>query len=331
MGLFSYLCKECGHPLLWERAADKGINDWMCDVIGLGPRGEVVRGQFDGYGRVGGDGAGHLACLHYACWMVAGEPRFERYGTPSDSAPDQGWFFDDGAHDMIDPRIKEGREQRLEEGRAARVQRRYDDRARAVLDAIESAVDIPDEDYIPWSQHFSWRDRSENGVARWVVVDHFAGYAEVSVHDCAEAAAAACAVAWEKLLASDEGKALVARAHALREESNRRYLEKLRTTGRFVVRHGPSKVRGDTLNGFGTERSLFRVLDQLKYETVAVFDFSGQQKAFHTQAGYRDADSPAWVAQVEANHADARIRRELAVAEAARLNAAWAAEGYPSA
>jgi hypothetical protein len=45
---------------------------------------------------------GHEPCLyHRACWELAGKPE---YTGPSEGSRDQGWFFDDGAHDVLDPR-----------------------------------------------------------------------------------------------------------------------------------------------------------------------------------------------------------------------------------
>jgi hypothetical protein len=111
MGFFSWNCKSCGHPALVSNATDKGINDWMTDVVVLSKDGSRNFGQYDGYGRAGhwdyngddGDdcGGGEPCLYHRACWEVAGKPA---YSSPSTNADDQGWFFDDGAHDLLDPR-----------------------------------------------------------------------------------------------------------------------------------------------------------------------------------------------------------------------------------
>lgn len=130
MGFFSYLCKECGHPLLCRQATSKGINEWMTNAVVLTPHGAVIQGDYDGYGQVGrwDDDFSYAVCLHTACWEKAGKPGFAHYGGPSDGAPDQGWFFEDGAHDMIDPRITEGREVLLAAGVKQQEQDRYDGR-----------------------------------------------------------------------------------------------------------------------------------------------------------------------------------------------------------
>jgi hypothetical protein len=78
-------------------------------------RGSTIHGEYDGYGRAGemGNGMEYAACLHEACWEKAGKPGFKHYGEPSAHAPDQGFFFDDADHDVIDPRITEGRDELL--------------------------------------------------------------------------------------------------------------------------------------------------------------------------------------------------------------------------
>jgi len=104
MGFFSANCKGCGHPALCENATNS-INRWMTDVVALTPNGSILIGPYDGYGRIGiweetvdyGN-----SVWHEACWEVAGKPG---YDGPSDSAGDQGWFFDDPDHDMADPRL----------------------------------------------------------------------------------------------------------------------------------------------------------------------------------------------------------------------------------
>lgn len=100
MGFFSYNCKVCGHPMLSRGATDE-ITEWMSEVVALTSNGSVLRGEYDGYGRVdcfdGDDGYGWY---HAACYEHAGRPA---YDGPSASAADQGWFFDDGAHDALPP------------------------------------------------------------------------------------------------------------------------------------------------------------------------------------------------------------------------------------
>lgn len=108
MGMFSSLCR-CGHPLLCSAAVDPEINEWMHTAVILKPNGSVLIGAYDGYGGVDGDECWDFIesdfiesdVWHFACWLKAGRPDFERQAP---HAPDQGYFFDTGAHDMLDPR-----------------------------------------------------------------------------------------------------------------------------------------------------------------------------------------------------------------------------------
>ena len=52
MGFFSWNCRGCGHPMLSDHKANK-INRWMRDVVAVEHDGNVVKGGYDGYGRVG--------------------------------------------------------------------------------------------------------------------------------------------------------------------------------------------------------------------------------------------------------------------------------------
>lgn len=104
MGMFSWDCRRCGHPALSPAATTK-INVWMNRVVALTPNGSLHRGPYDGYGRV--DDAsiherGEPEVYHEACWRLAGKP-VEFTGASMPSA-DQGWFFDEGAHDAPEPK-----------------------------------------------------------------------------------------------------------------------------------------------------------------------------------------------------------------------------------
>jgi len=83
--------------------ATNEINKWMHWVVVISASGSRVVGYYDGYGRVGGwdiNDSGDPCCWHHACWLKAGKPdTFEA----SDYALDQGYFFDEGAHDMEEP------------------------------------------------------------------------------------------------------------------------------------------------------------------------------------------------------------------------------------
>ncbi len=104
MGFFSWDCKSCGHPALGDMAINN-VNQWMNVVVALFPDGSRMIGEYDGYGRVNGvdiyeydDNVVEL--WHKACWIKAGKPE---YSAPSDRSADQGWFFNEGTHDMKEP------------------------------------------------------------------------------------------------------------------------------------------------------------------------------------------------------------------------------------
>lgn len=107
MGFFSSNCKGCGHPLL-GLGATESINVWMNNGVAIAPDGSILKGGYDGYGRLDGSDFGDQPAVgdnttvwHQACWRVAGSPT--DYRGPSEHAADQGWFFEDGAHDMAEP------------------------------------------------------------------------------------------------------------------------------------------------------------------------------------------------------------------------------------
>ena len=105
MGFFSWECKKCGHSILSAEATNS-VNDWMNKAIALDKDGSVVVGFYDGYGRLWTDSGMEVEldfepCIyHHDCWVAAGKPEFDG---PSDSAADQGWFFDEEDHNMTSP------------------------------------------------------------------------------------------------------------------------------------------------------------------------------------------------------------------------------------
>jgi hypothetical protein len=110
MGLFSWDCAICGHPLLSKPATNK-VNGWMKQAIVFvkDKTRAVMKGEYDGYGRVGGsydDDAESIndlhepCCYHKACWEAAGTPGYTK---ASPSSADQGWFFTDPLHNMPKP------------------------------------------------------------------------------------------------------------------------------------------------------------------------------------------------------------------------------------
>jgi hypothetical protein len=105
MGVFSWDCKYCGHPMLMLEATNVK-NRWMNRVVVLTKRGSMYRGLYDGYGRVDGaeiDSTDEPECYHENCWDIAGRPT--KYSEPSKSSADQGFFFGNGAHDIDPPSI----------------------------------------------------------------------------------------------------------------------------------------------------------------------------------------------------------------------------------
>jgi hypothetical protein len=112
MGFFSANCQECGHPLL-SVAATGEINGWMNRGVAITRGGSIIRGCYDGYGRLDSfdDVVGETTVWHEACWLVAGAP--QEYRGPSQWAPDQGWFFADGEHDLAEPSARWGLARRV--------------------------------------------------------------------------------------------------------------------------------------------------------------------------------------------------------------------------
>lgn len=334
MGFFSYDCKECGHPLLCRQATDAGINDWMSDAVALGPDGSRILGEYDGYGRIGDTDSLHwAACLHRACWELAGKPEWDRYGSPSAQSADQGWFFDDGAHDLVDPRMSEGRDEILRKGVEDRVRRRFDARATEVYEAVHG--EPLDEEDRPWRRRFHYGPAREAGKripGRWYRSDAWRVLFEGDngLFDGTESGVvASLQAAWDEFVAGDECRALLARAEEIRAESRERWIGDLKKRGRYRVGWGPSRKGGDDVGGFRAERTRFYVTDELSFEEVASFDYEGEPRSFGADPDYPGNHSPEWEARVEENRAEAAARRGKADEMASRLNVAWAAAGHP--
>lgn len=102
MGFFSWDCKGCGHPLLSAMAATED-NEWMTEGVALLHNGTILHGEYDGYGRLNDHEVDFIVepeCWHRSCWIKAGKPKWT---SASEGAEDQGWFFEDGVHNMPDP------------------------------------------------------------------------------------------------------------------------------------------------------------------------------------------------------------------------------------
>lgn len=109
MGFFSADCNGCNHPLLSEYATNP-INQWMEQGVTIYENGSLIKGRYDGYGRYAMpsanepiEGALEGTVWHEACWNAAGSPTDYRGVSPD--SPDQGYFFDDGDHDMPEPTV----------------------------------------------------------------------------------------------------------------------------------------------------------------------------------------------------------------------------------
>jgi len=107
MGFFSYECKRCGRSILIVHGVEGGaLNEWMREAVAVEENGTILKGTYDGYGRVNDhDLSDEPAVWHLACWELAGKPT--EYPGPSGGASDQGWFYDEGDYDIRDPRLEE--------------------------------------------------------------------------------------------------------------------------------------------------------------------------------------------------------------------------------
>lgn len=335
MGVFSWTCPHCDHSILAH--ADPGINEWMREAVVLEPCGDRMSGIYDGYGRIGDDEitdamyAGAVM-VHLACWEASGEPEFGFYadkGLSSDSALDQGYFFDT-EHDLIDPRISDPgeRERLLSEGRRAREAGRFDSKARDVAEILAAARDLEGENR--WSARFGiWEPKGQ--MTDYAVTDKLGGLAARGLATDEEAINTARRL-WAQWLETDEFKTLVARAKELDLESRAAALAHLMEDGRFTVSYGPAQ--GDSITRAGERtwtggRSIYRVLDRLDHHFEVVFDGPNLELGVQTFDGDAPDHKAVWDVRVEAMRVAGRKSAELAKAEAARLNKEWAEAGYP--
>jgi hypothetical protein len=106
--MFSTNCRACGHPLL-SHGATSLINRWMTQAVAVFKEGSILKGEYDGYERIGGYNNDvqleDASVYHRACYDVIGKPM--DFAGRSQNSDDQGWFFNDGDHDLADPRENE--------------------------------------------------------------------------------------------------------------------------------------------------------------------------------------------------------------------------------
>lgn len=103
MGFYSNDCLHCTHPLICSRAAEDK-NKWMTQGVVITENNSIIRGEYDGYGRLDEREAfcnDEVSVYHADCWDAAGRPF--TYQGPSKGSADQGWFFDDGVHNWPTP------------------------------------------------------------------------------------------------------------------------------------------------------------------------------------------------------------------------------------
>ena len=111
MGFSSKNCNTCGHPLLSQYAIfEGGVNQWMTQAAIIERKGLVV-GEFTGYNSVclGGE-SDHIInysanCYHRHCWELQDRPTEWVESKTSDSARDQGYFFDKDDHNYSEQEI----------------------------------------------------------------------------------------------------------------------------------------------------------------------------------------------------------------------------------
>ena len=112
MGVFSWDCRKCGESIINNMIGNRDIA-WQSDAVLVSKDGQIVKGSYDGYGRIDGTsinggpggpviGSSPASMYHESCWEVAGKPKFDEQ---SSHAVDQGHFFDD-ADRKPDPRKK---------------------------------------------------------------------------------------------------------------------------------------------------------------------------------------------------------------------------------
>lgn len=100
MGFFSWNCQVCGHPMVCSDAPRHP--KWFERVVVIEADGTVLRGEYDGYGRVDGVrfyediSGGEPCCYHEACYEAVGAK--PEYVGPSQDSHNQGWFFSPGEY-----------------------------------------------------------------------------------------------------------------------------------------------------------------------------------------------------------------------------------------
>jgi len=362
MGFFSWNCKECDHSVLSVHSTDPEINAWMKDAVVLGPGGDRVLGEYDGYGNVGGQDRTDLSdsqvWLHLACWEVAGKPEFDHYDEGSRSARDQGFFFG-REHDLIDPRISDPDERArlLAEGIETRDKRWYDGRARDVAHWIEMGTGsyLGDDEKI-WSQRFSFGKVREEGRRlesgkwhapaiqdEWYINDRWepedGGLGEIKFHGKHAELLAHIDGLWAAFAASPECAAYLARAKEMSAAAQARWISALREEGRYEVTYKETMLPSDKIDGRSMGRSMYYVRDRLSHGVAAVFDWpsdgelAGREftRSTDPDTDFQGTVSPEWEERIPKIQAMHRTLHHAADEAAKTFNEQWAEAGYPEA
>jgi len=103
MGVFSWDCNHCGHPLI-DPCIAEDKNRWMGRGVVLLKNGDMFKGEYDGYGRINDADFwedGDFEVFHEECWKHIGKPL--EFTKASRSSADQGHFYADGVHNSPPP------------------------------------------------------------------------------------------------------------------------------------------------------------------------------------------------------------------------------------
>ena len=99
MGFFSWNCKKCDHSIKAPYEVPTGWT-YMNEAVVILSSGEIIMGEYDGYGRVGTQDItwDDPEMWHKECWKNAGKPE---YTGASERAQDQGYFYDDPSDEEL--------------------------------------------------------------------------------------------------------------------------------------------------------------------------------------------------------------------------------------
>ena len=94
MGFFSWDCKGCGESIKAPYDIPSKIA-WQNDAVAIVDGPTIHRGEYDGYGHIGGIDIQYVAdapeMWHEKCWCEAGQPMV--FTEASKHADDQGFFY----------------------------------------------------------------------------------------------------------------------------------------------------------------------------------------------------------------------------------------------